>query len=215
MHIKTISEINTTFPSALTKYRKDFYVKGGMILIKLDENYIKEDNICQFSLSCEDKGKIKYNKDIVFNFEKKEKDFFSDQNIELSLSLYYFTKFNRKIMKICNEEYKDKKKNSLDFITNKKFSGIKNDIIHFLINHYNSNKNTVNDNLNKYLTNMDNICKNAEAYAKEKLKEQKENEIELDEDKKEKKTTKIKKAKKGKKIVANKKLLGKKRKKAK
>lgn len=214
MHKKTISEINTTFPSALTNYRKDFYAKGGMILIKLDENYVKEDNICQFSLSCEDKNNIKYNKDLVFNFQKKEEDFFSDQNIEVTLGMYYFAKFNRKIMKICNEEYKNKKMNSLEFIVDDKFSAIKNDIMNFLKNHY--NKYTVNNNLGKYLTNMGDICKNAETYAKEKLKDLKKNEIELDENQKEEKSNSIKKNKKGKKekkIVSNNKLLGKKRKK--
>ena len=213
IHKKTISEINTTFPSALIKNRKDFYVKGGMILIKLDENYIKEDNICQFSLSCEDKNNSRYYKDLVFNFEKKKEDFFSDQNIEVTLGLYYFSKFNRIIMKKCNEEYKNKKKNSLEFILDDKFNGIKNDIINFLMNHY--NKYTVNDNLNKYLTNMDNICKNAEAYSKEKLKDLKKNEIELEEDKKEEKSDKKKKIKKGNKKVIKKKLLGNKRKKVK
>ena len=215
-HKKTISEINTTFPSALTKYKNDFYVKGGMILIKLDENYVKEDNICQFSLSCEDKNNIKYNKDLVFDFQKKEEDFFSDQNIEVTLGMYYFAKFNRKIMKICNEEYKNKKMNLLEFIVDDKFSEIKNDIINFLKNHY--NKYTVNNNLKKYLTNMGDICKNAEAYAKEKLKDLKKNEIELDENQKEEKSNEVKKNKKGKKekkIVNNNKLLGKKRRKKK
>jgi len=213
-HKKTISEINTTFPSALTKQRKDFYVKGGMILIKLDENYVKEDNLCQFSLSGEDKNNIKYNKDLVFNFEKKNEDFFSDQNIEVTLGLYYFAKFNRKIMKICNEEYKNKKTNSLEFIRDNKFSGIKSDVINFLKNHY--NKFTVNKNLDKYLKNMNDICKNAETYAEEKLKELKKNEIELDENKKEEESNKKEKNKKGKKekkSVTNNKLLGKKRKK--
>ena len=215
-HKKTISEINTTFPSALTKYKNDFYVKGGMILIKLDENYVKEDNICQFSLSCEDKNNIKYNKDLVFDFQKKEEDFFSDQNIEVTLGMYYFAKFNRKIMKICNEEYKNKKMNLLEFIVDNKFNTIKNDIINFLKNHY--NKYTVNNNLKKYLTNMGDICKNAEAYAKEKLKDLKKNEIELDENQKEEKSNEVKKNKKGKKekkIVNNNKLLGKKRRKKK
>ena len=213
-HKKTISEINTTFPSALTKYKNDFYVKGGMILIKLDENYAKEDNICQFSLSCEDKNNIKYNKDLVFDFQKKEEDFFSDQNIEVTLGMYYFAKFNRKIMKICNEEYKNKKMNLLEFIVDSKFSTIKNDIINFLKNHYNIY--TVNNNLKKYLTNMGDICKNAEAFAKEKLKDLKKNEIELDENQKEEKSNEVKKNKKGKKekkIVNNNKLLGKKRRK--
>ena len=185
-----------------------------MILIKLDENYVKEDNICQFSLSCEDKNNIKYNKDLVFDFQKKEEDFFSDQNIEVTLGMYYFAKFNRKIMKICNEEYKNKKMNLLEFIVDNKFNTIKNDIINFLKNHY--NKYTVNNNLKKYLTNMGDICKNAEAYAKEKLKDLKKNEIELDENQKEEKSNEVKKNKKGKKekkTVSNNQLLGKKRKK--
>ena len=117
-------------------------------------------------------------------------------------------------MKICNEEYKNKKMNSLEFIVDDKFSAIKNDIMNFLKNHY--NKYTVNNNLGKYLTNMGDICKNAETYAKEKLKDLKKNEIELDENQKEEKSNSIKKNKKGKKekkIVSNNKLLGKKRKK--
>ena len=90
-----------------------------MILIKLDENYVKEDNICQFSLSCEDRHNVKYNRDMVFNFERKEEDCFSDENIEVTLGLYYYAKFNRKVMKIYNEEYKDEKKNDVDFIVDR------------------------------------------------------------------------------------------------
>ena len=216
-HRKTISEINTTFPSTLTKYRKDYYVKGGMLLIKLDENSVKEDNICQFTLSGEDTNHQKYVKDEILSFQKKKDDYFSDQNIEVSLALYYFTKFNRKIMKICNDEYKNKKNknNSLDFIASDKFSGIKTEIINLLRNHY--YKKTVNDNLDKYLTNMDNICKEAEDYAKKKTKKSKEKkkEIELDENKEEKKTNTKKKVPKKKKPAAKKKLLGNKRKRAK
>ena len=214
-HRKTISEINTTFPSDLTKYKKDFYVKGGMILIKLDENYVKEDNVCQFTLSGEDTNNQKYEKDEVFSFKKKENDYFSDQNIEVSLALYYFTKFNRKIMKICNKEYKNKKNNSLNFIANDKFSEIKNNITKLLKNHY--SKKTINDNMDKYLTNMNNICKEAVDYAKKKTKKSKtkKNEIELNEEEEEKKSNKRKKTQKKKKPAAKKKLIGNKRKRAK
>ena len=214
MHKKTISQINTTFPSALTKYKEDFYTKGGMILIKLDDNYVKDDNICQISLSSEDKNHIKYNRDIVFNFERTEEDFFSDQNIEISLGLYYFTKFNRKIMKICNEECASKEKNSLEFISDKKFDGIKKDVALLLNNHY--NKYNVNENLNKYLTNMNNICKNAKSFANQKLKESEKDVIELDEDEekeeKEEIKDKMEKNKKDNKTISEKKLVGKKRK---
>ena len=212
MHKRTVSEINTTFPSVLMKYKRDYFVKGGMILIKLDEHYLKEDNICQLSLSCEDKNNFKYNKDIIYNFEKKEKDFFSDQNIEITLGLYYYAKFNRKVMKICNEECKNKEKNSYEFIKDNKFNTIKNNIEHFFNNHY--IKHNIKENTNKYFTNMNNICKNAKALAKEELKETK-NEIELDEENNEDKINKKKNNKKRKKSVDNKKLLSKKRRKAK
>ena len=181
MHKRTISEINTTFPSALTKYRNDFYVKGGMILVKLDENFVKKNNICQISINGEDKDNIKYYKDVVYNFEKNENDFFSDENIEVTLGMYYFAKFNRKIMKICNEEYENQQKNSIDFILDNNFNKIKSDIINFLKEHY--DKYRVNKNLKKYLENINDICKNAEDYAKEKSNELKNDEIELDEDK--------------------------------
>ena len=216
MHKRTISEINTTFPSALTKYRNDFYVKGGMILVKLDENFVKKNNICQISINGEDKDNVKYYKDVVYNFEKNENDFFSDENIEVTLGMYYFAKFNRKIMKICNEEYENQQKNSVDFILDNNFNKIKNDIINFLKEHY--DKYRVNKNLKKYLENINDICKNAEDYAKEKSNELKNDEIELDEDKekdkkeKKKKDKGLKKKKKGKKRNFKGKLLGKKRK---
>lgn len=216
MHKRTISEINTTFPSALTKYRNDFYVKGGMILVKLDENFVKKNNICQISINGEDKDNVKYYKDVVYNFEKNENDFFSDENIEVTLGMYYFAKFNRKIMKICNEEYENQQKNSVDFILDNNFNKIKNDIINFLKEHY--DKYRVNKNLKKYLENINDICKNAEDYAKEKSNELKNDEIELDEDKekdkkeKKKKDKGLKKNKKGKKRNFKGKLLGKKRK---
>ena len=40
-----------------------------------------------------------------------EKDnYFSDSKIETALSLFYFGKFNRRNMEICNKENKKKKK---------------------------------------------------------------------------------------------------------
>ena len=218
MHTKTISQINTTFPSALTKYENNYYVKGGMILIKLEENYLNENNICQISINGEDYNNKKYYKDLVYNFEKKTDDFFSDENIEVTLGMYYFTKLNRKIMKICNEEYDIEQKNNLDFMLDKRFNILKNDVTNFFKSHY--DKYSINKNMDKYLKNMDEICKNATDYAKEKKDESKNNDIELDEDKekekekeKEKKVyNKSKKNKGGKKKGAVRKILGKKRK---
>ena len=205
MHTKTISQINTTFPSALTKYENNYYVKGGMILIKLDENYLNENNICQISINGEDYNNKKYYKDLVYNFEKKTDDFFSDENIEVTLGMYYFTKLNRKIMKICNEEYDIEQKNNLDFMLDKRFNILKNDVTNFLKSHY--DKYSINKNMDKYLKNMDEICKNATNYAKEKKDESKNNDIELDEDKeKEKQKEKENKVyNKSKKIKAGKK----------
>ena len=119
-------------------------------------------------------------------------------------------------MKICNEEYDIEQKNNLDFMLDKRFNILKNDVTNFFKSHY--DKYSINKNMDKYLKNMDEICKNATNYAKEKKDESKNNDIELDEDKekekeKEKKVyNKSKKNKGGKKKGAFRKILGKKRK---
>ena len=49
--------------------------------------------------------------DIEYSFKNEliENEYFSDSKIETALSLFYFDKYNRSYMKICNEENKNKK----------------------------------------------------------------------------------------------------------
>ena len=50
--------------------------------------------------------------DIEYSFNKEmidKENYFSNSKIETVLSLYYFLKFNRRHMKICNKENKNKK----------------------------------------------------------------------------------------------------------
>ena len=101
MELKQFLKINTNFPSNLKNIYNNYYVNGGIILIKLDENSIKNNNCINFNLKYNsvDDNKI-YNKTSTYSFDKKNENYFSNQKIENALSLYFFSKFIRTIMKI-------------------------------------------------------------------------------------------------------------------
>ena len=111
---KQICKIITCFPSPLKIISENnIYIEGGIILLKLDKLTIRNENILKFELNYEN---ILENKkeslDLEYSFKKDliEKDnYFSDSKIETALGLFYFAKFNRRFMKICNNENKNKK----------------------------------------------------------------------------------------------------------
>ena len=111
---KQICKIITCFPSPLKIISENnIYIEGGVILLKLDKLTIRNENIIKFELNYEN---ILENKkeslDLEYSFKKDliEKDnYFSDSKIETALGLFYFAKFNRRFMKICNNENKNKK----------------------------------------------------------------------------------------------------------
>ena len=84
-----------------------------MILLKLDKLTIRNENIIKFELNYENILKNKKERlDLEYSFKKDliEKDnYFSDSKIETALGLFYFAKFNRRFMKIYNNENKNKK----------------------------------------------------------------------------------------------------------
>ena len=162
---KEISTIITSFPSQLKVLGENkIYVEGGMVLLRLDKSSIRNENIMKFELNykneLEDK---KESLDMEYSFKKElieKPNYFSDTKIETALSLFYFGKFNRRFMKICNNENKKKKYNK-DYIKRPEFIKEKENIKKFLKEHLNSEKNdNINEEMEKeYLDNMD---KNAE-----------------------------------------------------
>jgi len=162
---KEISKILTSFPSQLKILGDNkIYVEGGMILLRLNKSTIRNENIMKFELNykneLEDK---KESLDMEYSFKKElieKPNYFSDTKIKTALSLFYFAKFNRRFMKICNNENKKKKYNK-EYIKRKEFKDEKEKVKNFVKVNLIGDKD---DNLNKELVNeyLENMDKNAE-----------------------------------------------------
>ena len=167
---KEVSKITSIFPSSLKILGNKIYVEGGMMLLRLDKRTIKNENIMKFEIKYDNElEKRKDNIDIEYSFKKEMIDkeiYFSDSKIETALALYYFAKYNRRFMKICNDENKNKKYNK-EYINRKEFNEEKEKIIKLMKEHIN------NDNLNEslikeYLEKMEKNVESAINFCKEK-----------------------------------------------
>ena len=173
---KLICNVNTTFPSTINKGKNgEIYVEGGIMLIKLKNESILSNNLCQFNIKYT--GIIdnkEYYHVVTYNLEKRDDIYYSDNNIKEALALYYFGKFNRRYMKICNDENKNKKF-GMKYLVSPKFIGDKNSIVNLLKNSFDISllKMKKKELMDKYLKKMDEMCNNATKYAKESLKEKK------------------------------------------
>jgi len=174
---KEISKILTSFPSQLKILGENkIYVEGGMILLRLDKSSIRNENIMKFEINykneLEDK---KESLDMEYSFKKElieKTNYFSDTKIETALSLFYFAKFNRRFMKICNNENKKKKYNK-EYIKRAEFKDEKEKVKNFMKDNLFGVKNdNLNDELIKeYLENMDKNAEKAIKYVNEKKDE--------------------------------------------
>ena len=175
---KLICNVNTTFPSTINQGSDgNIYVEGGIMLIKIKNESLLSNNLCQFNIKYT--GLIdnkEYSHFVTFNLEKKDNIYYSDNNIKEALALYYFGKFNRRYMKICNEENKNKKY-GVEYLISKNFTKDKSIIVNLLKNNFdvNSLKNKKEELLKKYNKKMEDMSKDAVKYAKEKLNEKKIN----------------------------------------
>ena len=161
---KELSKIVTSFPSQLkTLEGNKTYVEGGMILLRLDKASIRNENIMNFGINYYNEFENKKESiDIEYSFKKdiiEKPYYFSDIKIETALSLFYFAKFNRRFMKICNNENKKKKYNK-EYIKEEKFFDVRESIKNFMNKHLcNEKKNKLNEELTKeYLNNMERNC---------------------------------------------------------
>ena len=165
---KNISQILSCFPSPLKIINNNVYIEGGMILLRLDTNTIKNENIMKFEIKYYNElENKKENIDIEYSFKKEiieQENYFSDSKIETALALFYFAKYNRRFMKICNNENKKKKYNK-EYIKRKEFKEEKEKINQFVKKHlFNPKNNNLNESLVKeYLKKMD---KNVESAIK-------------------------------------------------
>jgi len=144
-----------------------------MILLRLNKSTIRNENIMKFELNykneLEDK---KESLDMEYSFKKElieKPNYFSDTKIETALSLFYFAKFNRRFMKICNNENKKKKYNK-EYIKRAEFKDEKEKVKNFMKdNLFGDKSDNLNDELIKeYLENMDKNAEKAIKYVNEK-----------------------------------------------
>ena len=186
---KEITKILSSFPSQLKELNENkLYIEGGMILLRVNKETIRNENLIKFGINykneIEDK---KESLDIEYSFKKEiieNTNYFSDIKIETALGLFYFAKFNRRFMKICNKENK-KKKYDKEYIKRKEFKDEKESIKKFMATHLSSDKT---DNLNEelvkeYLDNMEKNAENAIKFYDEKKNEtQGENKVDYYDD---------------------------------
>ena len=164
---KEISKVTTCFPSQLKILGENkIYVEGGMILLRLDKNSIKNENALKFEINYKNELENRKENLTVEDFFKKEKiekeNYFSDSKIEAALAMYYYAKFNRRYMKICNEENK-KKKYDKEYVIREEFKAEKERIKDFMKEHLNGEKSdNLNDDLVKeYIEKMDDYVEKA------------------------------------------------------
>ena len=175
---KEITKLLSSFPSQLKVLGENkIYVEGGMVLLRLDKSSIRNENIMKFELNYQDEIENKKESvELEYSFKKElieKPNYFSDSKIETALSLFYFGKFNRRFMKICNNENKKKKYNK-DYIKRPEFIKEKENIKKFLKEHLNSEKNdNINEEMEKeYLDNMERNVEKAVKYCGEKKSEE-------------------------------------------
>ena len=164
---KEISKIITCFPSQLKIMGENkAYVEGGMILLRLDKKTIMNENLMKFEINY--KNELENRKesiDVEYSFKKEmleKENYFSDTKIETALALFYFSKFNRRYMKICNKENK-KKKYDKEYIKREEFKVEKERIKDFMKEHLNEEKSDKlnEDNVKEYIEKMDDYVEKA------------------------------------------------------
>ena len=177
---KEIGQIITCFPSSLKIIEENrIYVEGGMVLLRLDKKSIKDENVMKFEINYYNElENKKESTDIEYSFKKEiiEKEYYSDAKIETALALYYFGKFNRRYMKICNNENK-KKKYDKEYIKRKEFKIEKDKIKKYMKEHLDEKKSDkLNETIvNDYIEKMDKFVDKAIQYCNDNNKNKKIN----------------------------------------
>jgi len=102
-----ICDIGSAVPSELKMINGDFYMEGGLILLKLEKqknNDNKVDFSCDLLLEYNDINNRKYEQKYNYKVEKDDykTDFFSSKAIEHGMALYYYTNMCVKLLNYKN-----------------------------------------------------------------------------------------------------------------
>ena len=165
---KTICKLDTTFPSSLKNIDGKYYVEGGMMLLKVENELkgTKIDNGYPFMLKLKYKepGEEKEKTQSYSYFMKEDNEnSFSDNSIKKALALYYYAKHSRKIMKVFNEERKNKnKKIEKSFVFGDEHKKNNNLIFDFFDKLYINEEGIYPEKKEKYKKTLSDMIKNSE-----------------------------------------------------
>jgi hypothetical protein len=101
---KELINTTTVFPSDLKQLNGNYYQEGGLILLKIKPNSLDKNCKIILNLSYEEIEGNKFDRDYEINFSVDElKNGVGCEEMKKGLSIYYFTKFIRKIKKFLNK----------------------------------------------------------------------------------------------------------------
>jgi hypothetical protein len=101
---KELINTTTVFPSDLKQLNGNYYQEGGLILLKIKPNSLDKNCKIILNLSYEEIEGNKFDRDYEINFSVDElKNGVGSEEMKKGLSIYYFTKFIRKIKKFLNK----------------------------------------------------------------------------------------------------------------
>ena len=145
---------NSSFPSDMIKIKDDFgiekfYIKGGLILLKINNNNFDNNEKLKFEFNLQYKSydNKNYNQNYSYIIDNvHDSDFFKDNNIKKGISIYYFTSLLNYLVEIKNKK-NIISKNDINLLNTK------NNLIEYLINNFTFEPDykETNDNFNNYL----------------------------------------------------------------
>ena len=159
---KITFNLGSSFPSELLKIKNDFgidklYIKGGLILLKINQNDLENGENLKFKINFEYKAfNNKYEQEYSYIIENKNnmaKEIFKDNNIKKGISIYYFTSF-------LNYLVENENKRNINKIYKEKINELlnsKQEVIDYLIINFTlepDNQET-NENLANYIKMID------------------------------------------------------------
>ena len=102
-----ICDIGSAIPSELKMIDGNYYMEGGLILLKLEKQNKSNDKVdfsCDLILEYNDRNNQKYEQKYNYKVEKDdyERDFFSSKTIEHGMALYYYTNMCIKLLHYKN-----------------------------------------------------------------------------------------------------------------
>ena len=161
-------DIGSAFPSEIIKLKdnegnEQIYIKGGLLLLKLNYNDLDKNDLLTFNFSLEytfldgKKSCQKYS----YTIEKtKEENYFKDNNIKKGISIYYFCIVLNHIVEVENNgdyQYLDRKKDDLKKKKDLNLLETRQAVCDYLLNNFvfEPNNDETNKNFNNYLNLID------------------------------------------------------------